>query len=396
MFDRLPAIRKSARRLAASLAAVAAIAACGPLPSLGGLGGGAGGGTGPRIDASAPVPVALLVPKGESGGGGVIGQALENAARLAATNRIDLRVYDTGGNPSSAAGAASRAVSEGAQIVLGPLYTQTTTAVTQALQGQNVNIVSFSNNTVVAGGNVFILGQTFADTAQRLSSFARRQGRSAVAIVHGDDLAGQTGRDAIAGAVQAAGLRVATVQAYPLSQQGITESGPRIAQAVTSSGADAVFLTAGVSADLPLIATALPENGVSPGAVQYLGLTRWNSAPQALALPGLQGGLFTLPNQGAVAAFEARYRAAYGTDPHPLAGLGFDAVAAVDALIATGNPMALTSGALTRPGGFNGAYGAFRLLPDGTNNRALAVAQVANNQVQILDPAPSGFGGAGL
>lgn len=52
--------------------------------------------------------------------------------------------------------------------------------------------------------------------------------------------------------------------------------------------------------------------------------------------------------------------------------------------------------ALTQNSGFQGANGVFRLRPDGTNERGLAVATVRNNQVIILDPAPSGFGGAGF
>jgi len=34
-------------------------------------------------------------------------------------------------------------------------------------------------------------------------------------------------------------------------------------------------------------------------------------------------------------------------------------------------------------------------MPDGTNERGLAVAEVRNNTLNILDPAPRSFGGAG-
>lgn len=398
MFARPAAPRNPLTRLAPALAgaALALLAACTDLglPTIGGPGASSAGG--PRIDPSAPVPVALLVPRGDSGGGGVIGRSMENAARLADTTRLDLRIYDTGGTPTGASAAATQALSEGAQIVLGPLFTQSTTAVTAATAGQNVNVLSFSNNEAVAGGNVFVLGQTFSDIAGRLTAYARGQGRSSVAIVHGEDVAGAAGRDAIAAAAGRSGMTVATVQSYPLSQEGIIGAGPRIGGAVTASGADTVFLTANVDADLPLIATALPENGVSPGTVQYLGLTRWGAAAQAASLPGLQGGLFARPDADAVARFERRYAGAYGSQPHPLAGLAFDAVTAVDTLVAEGRADALTGRALTRREGFQGAAGSFRLLPDGTNNRALAVAQIRDNQVTIVDPAPSRFGAAGL
>ncbi|CAM4377254.1 penicillin-binding protein activator [Palleronia rufa] len=391
MIARLGSIRKQTRR--AAIAGLLFLAACGPLPIV------SGGAGGPRIDPSQPVTVALLVPKSDGSAAGVA-RGIENAARLAANSldgaTLDLRVYDTAGTPTGASAAATRALDDGAQIILGPLYSQSISAVSPVVANRNVNVLAFSNNPAVAGGNVFVLGQTFQDVARRLTRFARAEGRRSVAIVHAQDVAGTAGRDAIAAAARSAGLRVATVQGYPLSQRGIQDAGPRIGQAVTASGADTVFLTANVDSDLPLIAETLPANGVSPSQVRYLGLTRWNALPRALTLAGLQGGLFTLPDRGATAAFERRYAAAYGNQPHPLAGLGFDAVQAVGSLIAQGRRDALSAGALTQRAGFRGAYGAFRLRPDGTNDRALAVAQVQNNQVVILDPAPQGFGAAGF
>jgi hypothetical protein len=38
----------------------------------------------------------------------------------------------------------------------------------------------------------------------------------------------------------------------------------------------------------------------------------------------------------------------------------------------------------------------FRLLPDGRNQRGLAVAQVQNGQIVVVDAAPSSFGAAGF
>ncbi len=393
MFSRLTALRKPGL-LAAALGALA-LASCGPMPMMGQNASG-----GPRIDAAAPVPVALLLPMTDAGGGGGVARSMENAARLAlaeaGASRVDLTVYDTSGTPAGARAAATEALTQGARIIVGPLYSQSISAVTPIVAGQDVNVLSLSNNAAVAGGNVYVLGQTFGDVAERLTSYARRQGRSSVAVVHGDDVGGTAGRDAIVQAAQGAGMRVATVQGYPLSQQGIAEAGPRIADAVRSSGADSVFLTASADADLPFIARALPDNGIDPAQTRFIGLTRWNASGEAMRLPGLQGGLFALPNQQAVAAFESRYQAAHGSAPHPLAGVAYDAVTAVATLVGEGRRDALTGGALTRRAGFAGAYGAFRLLPDGTNDRALAVAQIQNNQVVILDPAPSSFGRAGF
>jgi len=75
--------------------------------------------------------------------------------------------------------------------------------------------------------------------------------------------------------------------------------------------------------------------------------------------------------------------------------LAYDGIKAIGTLVARGNANALTSQALTTPQGFQGATGAFRLLPNGRNQRGLAVATVRNNQTVILEPAQRGFG-AGL
>ncbi len=358
-------------------------------------------GNAPGVSAGQPVQVALLVPGGGTDvADAFLAQNLENAARMAigdlAGVQIDLRVYNTGADPQQAASVAMQAVNEGAKIILGPLYAESANAAGVAVANRGVNVLAFSNNPQIAGGNVFILGSTFQSTANRLATYAVGSGLNRVMVVHGDDFPGQAGRDAISNAFRAAGGTVVNTTSYPLSQQGILDAAPAIAQSVTFSGAQAIFLTAGANSDLPILATALPERGVNPAAVRYIGLTRWDVTPQGLALPGLQGGLFATPDMSVASQFEARYLAAYGSAPHPLAGLAYDGIAAIGALVASGNPDALSRAALTQPQGFQGTSGIFRFLPNGTNERGLAVAQVQDGQIVVLDPAPRSFGRAGF
>ena len=397
MFAGFISRRKAMSRLVA-FAALAWVTACGPVVMSGQT---AGGADTPRIDPGAPVMVALLVPAGSADASDTfIARNLENAARLAISDlsgvQIDLRVYPTAGDPARAASAAAAAVNDGARIILGPVYAEEANAAGVAIAGTGISLLAFSNNPTIAGGNVFILGPTFRNTADRLVRYGLRTGIDSYMIVHSDDLQGVVGRDAIASAVRNAGAQVAGIQSYPLSQEGILATAPRIVAATQAAGADGLFLTAGVNSDLPYLATALPENGLPPSAVRYLGLTRWNAVPQALALPGLQGGLFALPDQQMSGLFDGRYTAAFGEAPHPLAGLAYDGIAAIGALVARGDTTALSRGALTQGQGFQGTAGIFRLLTDGTNERGLAVAEVRNNQVVILESAPRSFGGAGF
>ena len=215
-------------------------------------------------------------------------------------------------------------------------------------------------------------------------------------ILHADDVAGQLGRAAIA---QAAANNRATITgsvSYALSQEAVTSAVPRVKATMDQTGANALFLTTSSASALPLFAQLLPEAGVSAPGTQYIGLTRWDIPRQTLDLPGVQGGWFALPDPNASAAFRARYSEAYGGNPHPLAGLAFDGIAAVGALAKAGKSDALSARALTQNAGFRGASGIFRLRADGTNERGLAVATVRDRGVVVLEPAPSSFGGAGF
>ena len=126
---------------------------------------------------------------------------------------------------------------------------------------------------------------------------------------------------------------------------------------------------------------------------------RWileNIPESARELRPLQGGWFAIPSPGLTQQFGSRYSATYGAPPHPIAGLGYDGIAAIGALIAAGRSDALTVAALTQPTGFAGVNGVFRLRADGTNERGLAIATLSENQVKVIDPAPRSFGGAGF
>lgn len=354
---------------------------------------------GPTRNDGSPVPVALLVPGGSGDANdNFIAQSLENAARMAIADlggvKVDLRVYNTQGSPAEAGAMATRAVDEGAAIILGPFYALEANAAGLAVASRGVDVLSFSNNTDVAGGNVFILGQTFDATARRLASFAVGKGLDRIMIVHDPDPAGQIGRAAIQNAVTEAGGSVTAVGTYEFSQNGIVQAVPNIAASAKSSGAKAIFLTADNAGALPLLSQMLMENGVGPNSAQFIGLARWDIPTATLALPGVQGAWFALPDPGTNQQFRARYASAFGESPPIYAGFAYDGIAAIGAIAKRGGP--LNSASLTQSAGFVGVGGIFRLRGDGTTDRGLAIAQIQNSQVVIIDPAPNNFGGVGF
>lgn len=388
------AVFKNARKMACGAAmaiSALALAACDPVAL----------NTGPTINPSKPVKVALLVPRGSAqSGDAVLAQSLENAARMAIGDlngvEVDLRVYDTAGTPEVAATAAGQAIKDGAGIILGPLYAEAANAAGLVAAQKGINVLAFSNNTAIAGGNVFILGSTFENTARRLTSYSARQGKPNILVVAGDNAAGTAGRDAINRAAVGSSARVTGAVSYELSQQGVINAIPTIRNAANSGGADSIFMTATTAGALPLLTQILPEAGVSPENFQYIGLTRWDIPAQTLELPGVQGAWFALPDPSQSGKFRNRYTATYSAAPHPIGGLAYDGIAAIGALAQQGKSDALTAAALTQGAGFQGTGGIFRLRADGTNQRGLAVATIKDKKVVVIDPAPQSFAGAGF
>lgn len=389
MLSVLSRARKSLGLAVLALAALA-LAACEPIATTG---------TGPSVDSSQPVPVALLVPGGSGQASDeVIARSLQNAARLAAADlggvRIDLRVYNTAGQPAQAAAQATKAVDEGARIILGPVFAQEANAAGVAVASRGVSVLSFSNNPDIAGGNVFVLGPTFQNTADRLARFAVKQGSGRIMVVADRTGAGKSGRAAIERGVAGAGGSVVASADYEFSQSGIVSAAPGIVEKAQSTGAQALFLTADTAGALPVLSQILRDNGLPGDSVHFIGLTRWDIPSATLTLPSLQGGWFALPDPGVYGQYDSRYRKAYGEAPHTISGLAYDGIAAVGALVKRGDPLGPHS--LTQGSGFVGVNGIFRLRSDGTNERGLAVAQIRNNQVVVIDPAPRSFGGAGF
>lgn len=366
-------------------------------PPMGGLSVG-----GLSIDGSKKVQVAVLLPTNAADPRvRELAISAEQAARmamddLAGSVTMEIRIYDTAGLETQAAEMAVLAVEEGAQVIVGPLFAGAANAAGLAVANSGVSVLSLSNNVDIAGGNVYVLGHTYQNTADRLVAYAQGQGKSQALIVHANNVSGQAGSDAIEQALSDQGSVAAGIENYEFTQQDLVEAMSQIAERNELIEADVVFLTADYDGGLPLIAQLLPEAGIDPELVQYVGLSQWDVLPSAFHLPGIQGGWFAMPSPTRAEQFRDRFQSVYGNAPHPLAAIAYDGVAAVGASVATGNRDALNSKGLTLTGGFQGAAGIFRLRNNGTIERGLAVATIEGNQVVVLDEAPRTFSNFGF
>lgn len=179
---------------------------------------------GPKVNTSQPVVVGLMVPSGSGNAQTeLLANSLISAAKLAVAEmpdaKIDMRVYSTGGDANQAAAAAQRAANDGAKILVGPLFAQASNAAGTAVAGNSINVLSFSNNPDIAGGNVFILGDTFANTANRVVGYAASQGKKSIAALVRADAAGTVAANAVESAAKSNGAAYVGVAKYELTNE---------------------------------------------------------------------------------------------------------------------------------------------------------------------------------
>jgi ABC-type branched-subunit amino acid transport system substrate-binding protein len=351
------------------------------------------------VDPFQPVPVALLVPTGSGDPGREeIGRSLINAAQLAQRDlqnaEIDLRIYPTAGTTDGGAAAANQAVSEGAKVIVGPLFSTATAGAEPVARAAGIKMFSMSNNPEVASSTTYILGSTFDSAADTLVSHALSQGLSTFGIVYPVGLEGESARDAAAAAIQQRGASLVGSESYNLSVEAIRSAAAPAAAALNARGANAVILTDGPTGGLGYIAEALRVQGLRSDQTRFLGMQRWDTSAEILSLASLQGDVFAAPDPSLIGVFNGRYVTAYGENPHALAGLGYDGIAAVGALIAQARASGggvFSDERITAPSGFVGATGLFRFFPNGMNQRTLAIFEVRSGQAPVIRPAPRSF-----
>jgi len=380
---------------------------------------------------AAPVRIGLLVPL--SGPAAALGQALLDAAQIALFDAADpdivLLPQDTAGTPEGAAAAAEALLSQGVQLVLGPLFAASVRAVAPLARARGVYVVAFSNDRAVAGDGVFLLGLFPEEQVARVVDLGLRQGIRRFAALVPETRYGDRVTEAFRRSVTTQGGQITRIETYPAgasaSDDVLVASVKRLAEydrrraalraqrrTLAGRGDDAakralarlrgvetygdlpyeaVFLPDG-GAQLRAVAPLLPYYDIDPATIRLLGTALWND-PTLGSEPALRAGWFAAPPPAPAAAFKARFREIYGRDNPDLASLGYDAMALASALARDiGGAEPVSQAALTDPLGFVGYGGIFRFPADGLAERGLAVLEVEPRGFTVVDPAPEAFG----
>jgi len=340
------------------------------------------------------IRVGLILPLSAQGNAGVAAQSMKNAAEMALAEfkqpNVSLLVQDDGGTPQGAANAAQQAIAGGAEIIVGPLFAQSVTAVGQVARQRGIPVIAFSTDSSVAAHGVYLLSFLPESDVKRVVDYAVSRGKRSFAALLPDNAYGSVVEAAFQQEVARRGGRVLALEKYPVDPGRMSEAIRRVAQA--ANRVDAIFIP-----DEPgtasRVADQLAAAHVNLKRVQLLGTGLWGGdGAQPASEKALDGGWYPAPEAAGYRSFVQRYRARYGQEPVRTATLSYDAVALVAALVKTQGTQRFTDQVLTNSSGFAGIDGVFRFRPDGTNDRGLAVMRVAPGGSQVVNPAPKTFG----
>jgi len=330
--------------------------------------------------------VALLVPM--SGGNAGVGTSIANATTLALldtkASNVRITTYDTA---MGAAAAANKAIAEGNKLILGPLMADDARIVGPLARRAGVPVISFSNDTSVAGNGTYLMGYNPSQSIERVVTFARAKGMTNFAALTPKGAYGERSGTAMLRAVERSGGTVVAMQAYDRAPGAITAAIGKL----PAKPYDAILIADG--GRVALQAAPLVRKAPGGADAQILGTELWNTESSLAGNPALRGAWFAAVSDQLYGQLATKYRARFGTAPFRLSSLGYDAVLltvriARDWKVGAPFPAAR----LSDSGGFAGIDGAFRFAGNGVAERALEVNQVDAGRFSVVDAAPRAFG----
>ncbi|CCG41715.1 penicillin-binding protein activator [Magnetospirillum molischianum] len=366
----------------------------------------------PALSPAVTAPMTLVAPKAAktesraalllplSGPQAATGQALSNAAQLAlfeiADAHFSLIPLDTKGTAEGAAAAMGQAMAQGADIILGPVFSFEVKAAAPLAQEHMLPMLAFTTDATVAGNGIYALGYLPGPQVARVISYARDQGRRRIAVLARSDEYGRAVADASQLAASSLGVDLVAVEFYDPAQTDFTALVKRLAARRPAPGQKSAYdaiLIADEGVRLRNLSSLLSYYLTGGEPPRLLGTLLWDD-PRLVAEPSLIGGWYPAPPSASYEAFEQRYSKAFGPMPARvpglLAGIAYDATA-LAALMARQGRGEYSMEALQSPLGFLGAGGLFRLTPAGLAERGLAIREITPQGAREIAPAPATF-----
>ena len=371
--------------------------------------------------------VAVLLPL--SGSRAALGQQILEGIEFAAfrylQQDITVRLYDTQASGFISKQRTQQAIDEGADIILGPLFTHTSQQAMQIASDAKVPLLSFSNNESLLNAatqegntnhNTIILGISPYEELRQLVFIANLEGIKRLSLIAPDNAYGQQIHAELQKLLPESSMTLSRVALYDpksfdftqivqeisdyaerriayqaevqrlLEQQfGTIEQIKRHLNFRETLGEvpfDAVIIAANSDDRLRTIAAQMEFYEVTPEQVKFMGLRRWQQFTNLSREPALRNAWFVGLGNQKFTDFTRDFYAIYGKNPTTLSALGFDVLSVLTYFQSQQQP--LPQALFQHRDGFEGALGKFRFRDNGSVERGMAIYRITEDAPMVL------------
>ncbi len=373
------------------------------------------------------IRIGVLLPL--TGPDAIIGKALLNAAIISVLDSHDQRLlllpHDTKGTAEGATAAATELIKQKPDLIIGPLFSHSITAIKDITAKAGINVVGFSGDHNAAGDGVFLMNFPIKAQVERIIRFASDKGYMRFATLTPDTAYGIRALETLGTTLTHLGRELTAIEFYPPDSNQLVSPVKNIAhyrerrknytheiKFLKSLGEDDDFAAEMLDelknsetiGDIEFDAILLPEGGamlttltawvsyyeIDPAKIKILGTGLWDDE-MLFYEPQLYGGWFAAPDHSTALEFLKRYKDINGAAAPRLVTLAYDAVALAATLVRQAKVPDFSMEQITNENGFMGSEGLFRFSPDGIIERGLAIYEVTSDEFIIIDPAPTSF-----
>ena len=340
-----------------------------------------------RVLGTGPIRVAMLVPQTVQGFGALAAENFVNAADLALrefdSTAVQIVIKNTRGTAEGAASAAREAISEGAEVILGPMFSKAVPAVASVARPAGVPVITFSSSTSVASSGVYVFGFAPEPGIKRAIGYAGSTGSRSFAALLPNNALGSLSEAAFRQAVSRTGGRIASITRYNYGNNEPVTKAQEVGALAQSGAVDAIFIPDAGDV-VPQLIASVKQAAPTAQNIKFIGSGQWDD-PRIFRNAALLGAAYPAPDRDGFNKFAQRYNSAFGKPPIRLASLGYDLASLMVVLSKRFPQDRFATTRLTDPNGFNGVVdGTFRLSTNGRVQRSLAVYEVTPSGPRVV------------
>ena len=356
------------------------------------------------------------------------GNGLKNATMMALEDINDdglvLQYYDTKGTPEGASIAIENALSQGVEMIIGPMLSSSVQAITPAAKNKNIPVIAFNSASEVLQDGIYTMGLLLDEQVDRIISYATNQGKSRFALLLPDN---NTGITVAKSAVKAASKNNVSITSigfytpgttdftdllkrmthYDARQNNLKKVKAQYSAAAANGDPQAIRMMNQLNkydsyGDIGFDAVLIPDYGatlksavamfgyydVFSPEVKFIGTSIWDNTNLNKETT-MRGSWYPSLSKQNSAYFINKYTQLFCERPSSLYAFGYDAVALASSISRRGTDNLEEK--ITNPEGYLGLNGVFRFFTNGQNQHSLDIKEIRDSGNYIVDAAPRKF-----